>query len=115
MEALRLQPLGQTTAVFFIVCLLPQENDYFPSAGVYAISEGVYLIRKTPDQLFSFNRRMYFRKRQGADSTFLVCPKHKLATIEKQSSDFEVTHLPLGNPKDNLLLLLEANGVSRGV
>ena len=58
MEALRLQPLGQTTAVFFIVCLLPQENDYFPSAGVYAISEGVYLIRKTPDQLFSFNRRM---------------------------------------------------------
>lgn len=58
LEALRLQPLGQTTAVFFIVCLLPQENDYFPSAGVYAISEGVYLIRKTPDQLFSFNRRM---------------------------------------------------------
>ena len=30
----------------------------FPSAGVYAISVGVYLIRKTPDQLFSFNRRM---------------------------------------------------------
>ena len=30
----------------------------FFSASVYAISEGVYLIRKTPDQLFSFNRRM---------------------------------------------------------
>ena len=58
MEALRLQPLGQTPAVFFLVCLLSQEDDYFPSAGVYAISEVVYLIRKTPDQLFSFNRRM---------------------------------------------------------
>ena len=48
----------EDTAVFFIVCLLSQEDDYFHSAGVYAISEGVYLIRKTPDQLFSFNRRM---------------------------------------------------------
>lgn len=46
----------------------------------------------------------------------MVCPKHKLAAIEKQSSDLGVTHEPLGNPKDNLLLPLEANGgVQRGV
>lgn len=45
----------------------------------------------------------------------LGIPKHKLATIEKQSSDFGVTHLLLGNPKDNLLLLPGINGVSRGV
>lgn len=52
----------------------------------------------------------------GRKKKVLGIQKHKLATIEKQSSDFVVTHQPLGNPKDNLLLLLEANvGVQRGV
>lgn len=51
----------------------------------------------------------------GDSKSVLGIPKHKLATSEKQSSDCGVTYLPLGNPKDNLLLLPEANGVSRGV
>ena len=37
----------------------------------------------------------------------LVCLKHKLATIEKQSPHFGVTHKPLGNLKGNLLLRSE--------
>ncbi len=51
----------------------------------------------------------------GDSKSVLGIPKHKLATSEKQSSDCGVTYLPLGNPKDNLLLLPEANGVSSGV
>ena len=51
----------------------------------------------------------------GDSKSVLGISKHKLATSEKQSSDCGVTYLPLGNPKDNLLLLPEANGVSRGV
>ena len=46
----------------------------------------------------------------GDSKSVLGIPKHKLATSEKQSSDCGVTYLPLGNPKDNLLLLPEANG-----
>lgn len=42
-------------------------------------------------------------------------PKHKLATIEKQETDFGVTYEFLGDSKDCLLLLSEANGESRGV
>lgn len=56
-----------------------------------------------------------FIDQRGDGKLVLGRPKHQLATIEKQSSDFEVTHQPLGNPEDNLLLLLETNGVSRGV
>lgn len=51
----------------------------------------------------------------GDSKSVLGIPKHKLATSEKQSFDYGVTYLPLGNPKDNLLLLPEANGgVQRG-
>ena len=55
-------------------------SHYFPSAGVYAISEGVYLIRKTPDQLFSFNRRMCLLI-LGKDSLFTyayICLKYAI-------------------------------------
>ncbi|MDY6001002.1 MAG: hypothetical protein SPJ03_02310 [Candidatus Cryptobacteroides sp.] len=59
---------------------------------------------------------MLFLKTNGRGrKSVLVIPKHKLATIEKQSSDFGVTHLLWGNSKKDLLVLPETNVVSRGV